>query len=318
MNRKTMSVLAVALTCGVGAMVASSRMMAGPAAPPPVEMVEILVAARDLNTEETLKPDMFKKAAVPKETAPAGSFLEAKEVEDRWVQIRILEGEAIVERKLAPRGTPTGLVARIPRGKRAFALNVNEQSGVSGFILPDHHVDVIQVRPAVAPGGPGGGGSEGPLGETVLEDLLVLASGTTFVSPTDRSIQSKTVTLAVTPAEAETLTAAQSRGQLSLALRGLNDHDRAPAVPRPTPAPPPVVVASAPPPPPPPAPEPKAEPKPEPRPEPPVEKTPRLVMIYRGGRPPEPVRLGGESSGLEPNDNDDALTTPSRSKSDRL
>jgi pilus assembly protein CpaB len=283
MNRKMAGFLMIAVVCGIGAWLLSSNMLNGAGSHAATETSEILVASRDLNAEEVLKPDLVKKATVPKESVPPGSFTDPKEFEDRWLQIKILEGEAIVDRKLAPKGTPPGLVARIPKGKRAFALNVNEQSGVSGFILPDHHVDVLQVK-ALAPDQR----ADQTVAETVLEDLLVLASGTTFANPTDRSIQSKTVTLAVTVEEAEILTGAQSHGQLCLALRGLNDHARTPPVTKSKPAPPPLLVAVVPQP----KPEPKTEPKPEVKPEPVVEKPPRLLLIYRGGRPPESVRLG--------------------------
>ena len=41
------------------------------------------------------------------------------------------EGEPILDRKLAPKGSPAGMVARIPKGMRAFAIEVfnrhNEQ-----------------------------------------------------------------------------------------------------------------------------------------------------------------------------------------------
>jgi pilus assembly protein CpaB len=275
MNRKMAGVLLIAVVCGLGAMLVSSRMLGdggGQAAP---ETQEILVAARDLNAEEVLKPEHVKKATLPKQAVPAGVFTDPKDLEDRWVQIKHLEGEPIVDKKLAAKGTPTGLVARIPKGKRAFALNVNEQSGVSGFILPNHHVDVIQVKPVRQ-----GESADQALGETVLEDLLVLASGTTFTNPTDRSILSKTVTVAVTPDEAQVLTAAQARGQLSLALRGMNDRDRAPVVAKPEP---PKVVAAVP------------EPKPEPKPEPvsaPVAEKPKLLAIYRGGKLSQVIRLG--------------------------
>ena len=139
----------------------------------------------------------------------------AKDVEDRWVQIGILEGEPIVDRKLAAQGSPPGLVARIPKGMRAFAIEVNEQTGVSGFVLPDHRVDVVQIEP---------GANGQPEAETVLQDVLVLASGQVFTRPDDRSIQARTVTLAVTPEQVDTLVSAGSQGPLTLALRGLNDH----------------------------------------------------------------------------------------------
>jgi pilus assembly protein CpaB len=121
---------------------------------------------------------------------------------------------------------------------RAFAVEVNEHTGVSGFILPDHRVDVVQNEP----------GPNGKIdAETILQDVLVLASGQVFTRPEDRSIQSRTVTLAVTPEQVDILVAASAKGALSLALRGLNDHVARPKKvkiePKPEPKPEPKVIA---------------------------------------------------------------------------
>src|SRR5436305_1951512 len=114
----------------------------------------------------------------------------------------MLEGEPVLDRKLAPKGSPAGMVARIPKGMRAFAVEVNEHTGVSGFILPDHRVDVVQNDTA-----PNGKAEA----ETILQDVLVLASGQVFTRPEDRSIQSRTVTLAVTPEQVDILVGAQAQ-----------------------------------------------------------------------------------------------------------
>ena len=79
-----------------------------------------------------------------KSAVPANAFSSFKDVEDRWIKNTMLEGDVLVEKKLGPKGTPPGLVANIPKGMRAFAIDVTEQSGVSGFILPGHHVDVVR------------------------------------------------------------------------------------------------------------------------------------------------------------------------------
>src|SRR5207249_4334204 len=146
------------------------------------------------------KGDKVKVASFPKGNVPAGSFTDLKDLEGRWVQIKMLAGEPIVDAKLGPKGSSPGLISRIPAGMRAFAVEVNEQTGVSGFILPDHRVDVVQMQPSTNNGQ--------PEAETVLQDVLVLASGQTFTRPEDRSIQSRTVTLAVTPEQVDILVSA--------------------------------------------------------------------------------------------------------------
>ena len=255
MNGKTLAMLGVAIVCGLGAMYGTNKLLANNKGAVAVTMQDVLVAAKDLKVEEMVKADSVKVVKMAKTAVPAGAFSSIKDVEDRWVQYALLEGEPLIDRKLAARGSPPGLIARIPKGMRAFAVEVNEQSGVSGFVLPDHRVDVVhQMDP----------NPQGKIeAETVLQDVLVLASGQTFNRPEDRSIQSRTVTLAVTPEQVDVLVAAKARGALTLSLRGLNDHVQTP--PRPKELPPvkepppvtddePVLVALKPPEPLPPAP----------------------------------------------------------------
>src|SRR3954463_1792756 len=266
MNGKALILLVLAVFCGLGAMFGTSRMLTKQQNKVTLEMQDVLVAARDLKVEEVIKPDMVKLTQMAKTNVPPGTFTSMKDVEDRWVQIKMLEGEALLDRKLAPKGSPAGMVARIPKGMRAFAVEVNEHTGVSGFILPDHRVDVVQNEP-----GPNGKSEA----ETILQDVLVLASGQVFTRPEDRSIQSRTVTLAVTPEQVDVLVAASAKGPLTLALRGLNDHEskppkRAKVEPKVDPPnPEPIVIVSRPvelppppPPPPPPLPKPPAPPPP--------------------------------------------------------
>jgi pilus assembly protein CpaB len=166
------------------------------------------------------------------------------------------------------------VVARIPKGMRAFTIEVNEQTGVSGFVLPDHRVDVVQIE-----SGPNGQVDA----EAVLQDVLVIASGQTFTRPDDRSIQVKTVTLAVTPGQVDILVAAKSHGALTLSLRGLNDHVQSPLKKKekketpPPPEPKAEIVAVK-------TPEPAPEPAPVPPPAPPPPAPPpaRFISLYRG------------------------------------
>lgn len=284
MNGKAMGMLILAVVSGLGAMYGTSRLLARDKGQGEVEMQDVVVAARDLKIEEVIEPDLVKTARMAKTAVPAGAFSSAKDVEGRWVHIGMLEGEPVIDKKLAPKGSPPGLIARIPPGMRAFAVEVSEHTGVSGFILPDHRVDVVQTEPD----------QRGkPEAETILQDVLVLASGQVLTRPEDKSIQARTVTLAVTPEQVDVLVAARARGPLTLALRGLNDHIQAPTKKKPEPivVAPPVVEEVVPPPrvekvervePPAPPPPPASPPLPPPA---------RFVTIYRGVDGVERVRI---------------------------
>ena len=145
MNGRSLTVLVLAVFLGLGAMLVTRHLMSKPAAAEE-ESQEILVAARDFKEEEILKPDMVKTARTSKSAVPVGAFSSFKDVEERWVKTTMLEGDPIVDKKLGPKGSPPGLVANIPKGMRAYTVDVTEQSGVSGFILPNHRVDVVRLR----------------------------------------------------------------------------------------------------------------------------------------------------------------------------
>ena len=76
---------------------------------------------------------------------------------------------------------------------------MTEQSGVSGFILPGHHVDVVRYESSE---------KNNYQGETILQDVLVLAAGQIFSRPDERAVQSRTVTLALLPGNVDILVAA--------------------------------------------------------------------------------------------------------------
>ena len=216
MNGRSLIILALAVSIGLGAMILSRQMLSGGKAKHEEETLEVLVAARDFKDEEVLKPDMVKVTRIAKSAVPAGSFSSFKDLEDRWVKTTMLEGDVLVEKKLGPKGTPPGMVANIPKGMRAFAIDVTEQSGVSGFILPGHHVDVVQHHNSEK--------NESRV-DTILQNVLVLAAGQVFTRPDERALQSRTVTLALKPEDVHVLVSARAAGTLSLALRGVNDHD---------------------------------------------------------------------------------------------
>jgi len=224
MNGKSMITLAVAVAIGLGAMKVSQTMLSSGKTKTD-ETQEILAAARDFKADEVLKPDMVKLIRMVKSAVPPNAFTSFKDVEERWVKSNMMEDDVLVEKKLGQKGTPPGLVANIPKGMRAVATDVTESSGVSGFILPGHHVDVVRFEHSEKNGGHG---------ETILQDVLVLAAGQLFSRPEERSVQSRTVTLALSPADVDVLVAARSRGALALSLRGVNDHDHVATV-KPTP-----------------------------------------------------------------------------------
>jgi len=224
---------------------------------------DMVVAVKGLSVGSTIKPDDVKVVKVPVAQFPTGAFTNVEEVIDRPVVSNILADEPVHEGRLAPRGSGVGLAPIIPDGMRAVSLRVNDVVGVAGFVLPGMRVDVLVT------GHPPSG--DDTVTTTVLQNILVLSAGQTIQADNrGQAINAPTVTLLVTPEQAETLTLAANEGRIQLVLRNGSDQKVAKtkgrsvaqlykgvqkAAPRPVRRPRPVVVrAAAPPPPPPPPP----------------------------------------------------------------
>lgn len=116
-----------------------------------------------------------------------------------------------------------GLSADIKRQMRAVSINCTGAASVSSMVKPNDHVDVI-----------GTFDFEGAVGKknfvtcTILQNVLVLATGNETAKTHGRNLGLSsgysTVTLEVTPREAEMLAfAEQIKGRLVLTLRNRND-----------------------------------------------------------------------------------------------
>jgi pilus assembly protein CpaB len=99
---------------------------------------------------------------------------------------------------------------------------VDKIVGVSGFIHPGNRVDVLVTLSRSTR-------SQEPMTKIVLENILVLATGTELekTGKQEKPAQVDVITLEVTPEEGERLALAASEGKLQLALRNFTDSDNA-------------------------------------------------------------------------------------------
>src|SRR6516164_5817981 len=188
-------------------------------APQTRDVVPVAAAARDLPIGKRLQTEDLKLIALDRKDLPRGVFLKPGDLVDRAVAVPILSGEIILTGKLAAKGSGEGLTALIAPGARAVSVQVNEISGVSGFIQPGTRVDVLFTRVF----------SNGDAATaTILQNVRVLAYGRQLdpaatVDPRDTS-RPTVATLLVTQEQAEKLVLAEQRGRIQLVLRnGLDD-----------------------------------------------------------------------------------------------
>ncbi|MFZ3209511.1 MAG: Flp pilus assembly protein CpaB [Geobacteraceae bacterium] len=180
----------------------------------------IVVAAVDIPIGAKLSATQIKTAQWPRESLPPGSLTDLKSVEGR-VCIRPLQpNEPITEQKLVPKeGTPGAgvMTYRVPQGHRAVTVAVNEVAGVAGFLAPENRVDVVVTTPI-----PGNASGES-ISKIVLQNIPILATGQITDQKDGKPVVVPTVTLDLSPEDAEKLILAGSKGSLQLLLRNLVD-----------------------------------------------------------------------------------------------
>ena len=123
-----------------------------------------------------------------------------------------------------------GLAENVKKTMRAVSVNCSGAASVSGMVKPNDHVDVIASFSFPKFGADGRTAIQELVTYTILQNVHVLATGKeTANSPGGRGNpfsagSYSTVTLEVTPREAEMLVfAEQIKGRISLALRSPND-----------------------------------------------------------------------------------------------
>lgn len=179
------------------------------------EMGAVVVAAEPIPFGSRIEEKQLKKVLWPKANIPSGTFTDPALLIGRNVVSSVVVGEPLMEAKLAPTEAKGGIMAYlIPEGHRAMAVAVNEVVGVGGFVLPNSKVDVVVTT--TPPGG-------AQTSKIVLQNLNVLAVGQKMEEKEGKAVIVPTVTVSITPEEAEKLALASNSGPLQLLLRGTKD-----------------------------------------------------------------------------------------------
>lgn len=220
MNRRLVIVLVFAAIVGLMAsffVYQVVRQMAAAGAPEGTEPV--VVAAVNMAMAESVTSQHVKLVQWPKNAIPTGAVRSLSNAEGRVVRSAIMAGEPLLESRLAPELAGKGGVMPmlVPEGQRGVSIKVDEAVRESGFILPNSRVDVLvsMTKP---------GSTNERIAKVILQDVAILAAGQTVEMRDNKPITVTTVTLALTPDQAERLAVAQSEGRLTLATRNLRDN----------------------------------------------------------------------------------------------
>jgi pilus assembly protein CpaB len=178
------------------------------------QFVPVVVSATDLTFGTKLDRAQLRVTRYPKESVPEGAFSDIDSVAGQTIKIFVTAREPITATKLSSRGG--GLSMLVRPGLRATSLEVNQVSGVSGFVLPGDRVDVlctVDYR----------GVNQEATTKTILENVEVLASGQKTAQQDNKPITVQAVTILVDPIGAEKLALGLHEGKIHLSLRNPED-----------------------------------------------------------------------------------------------
>jgi len=228
------------------------------AAPPPVVMAHVLVAARPIKAGTHLSEDdltwqdwpanTVNAAYITDKAAPSGA--PAAGTEEAAAKIvktgqdvagaaqRLIgpgakaayiggvaredlqQGEPILDAKIVRADAGGFMAVMLQPGMRAIAVPVSVDNTAGGFILPGDHVDILVTHQIPRAGGGGNIDSVQP----VLRNIRVLAIDQQVKTENDKpNMIGATATLEVTSADGEALVLAKASGTLSLLLRSYAD-----------------------------------------------------------------------------------------------
>ena len=200
--------------------------------PPPIEMVELLVAAGDLSKGSAIRSMDVEWVEWPKQAVFQGAITRATGDADTAkpegrLRRDVADGEPLTHSVFVSSTNHNFIAVSLPEGQRAMALNVNAGSSVGGFVMPGDYIDIIMTYEVRLPADEDiRHAAQSVIGrtaaETVLRNVQVMAVDQDIDTDEEPKL-ARTVTVAVDERGAEILALATAMGELSVALRGLGD-----------------------------------------------------------------------------------------------
>lgn len=185
----------------------------------------VLVAARDLAAGQTLADGDLARRQMPAGFLPSGTFAEGEAARalGQRLAVPLRAGDPLGEAALEAR--VPALSRRLPEGSRAVTVPVDQVSSQAGLVRPGDRVDLMLAEERLE------GAERCVVVRSLLEAVHVLATGqaTRDALPpgeaaVDLDTSYSTITLDVTPEQAQQLAVGLRMGELIPMLRGADDH----------------------------------------------------------------------------------------------
>jgi len=215
-----MLALGMAVFCGLAAAYLAMTYNKGNQGP---KMVEVLRTKSKVPFREKISDPQkyFDLIAVPELNLPPKILKSFEQVKDKSLNKTLTDQSFVTEDDLLG-ANQHYLTDQLDKGKRLFGLTVNAESLAGGFILPGSTVDLIGTKRLA---------NNNIETQTVLENIRVMAVGDKSTinekqGDVRHSIIETTVTLEVSPEEAQVLAMWKSVGEIKLSARAKNDTEK--------------------------------------------------------------------------------------------
>ena len=212
--RRTTLIIAIVLAVGTGWLTLSYLSAVKSQSQAAGAPRDVIVAATEIPARAPITLAMLAKVSRPASAVDPDAITDPKAIVGQLSLITIPAGATITASKI---GHPANaaLPVRLQPGMRAVSIQVDKVKSVSGLLQPGDLVDVIAVPPKAS--------NQPPPAATILRGVRVLAIGETLeyssATPSPDEANSTTITLEVTPSQADLLAMADVNTTLRLALR---------------------------------------------------------------------------------------------------
>lgn len=181
------------------------------------KLVEVYVFAKPKAYGDALSEDDVQLIYWPEQSLPESIFKDKAvlfpENADgpRYVMRSTEAFEPVLASRVTEPGQLASLTSKLEKGKRAFAIRVGMDSGISNFVKPDDYIDILWTGNV--------SGVEGGMTRQIESAVLVIAVDNAInEGQVSSDTVAQTVTVAATPEQVARLAQAQATGNLTLSL----------------------------------------------------------------------------------------------------
>lgn len=182
-----------------------------------VEQTEVVTALNTIPAYVKITEDMLTVTSISKEAVHPEAILDKSKVVGRVTRTEIIKGEQVLDSRLIEEGGDTTLSYQIPEGMRAATIPSSEISGVGGYIEPKDKIDILVSYSDDE--------AETKVVFTQFQNIKVIKVGPSTIDAESNGIPTS-ITVLVTPEQAEVLAFATINGSFHFTLRNPMDKEK--------------------------------------------------------------------------------------------